>query len=136
MALVASRDPTIEAEVRSVVLDSPVLDWKATFGSAFSRRHVPWPFTALTEAFVAWRTGLDYGQFDQLRYAKSMAVPVLLFQGDADRVVPQQVAAKFAAERPSVISYVPIRGVDHVSGIDTDPSAYFSGLQGFLYGYP
>jgi hypothetical protein len=132
MALVVARDPATRPEVRAIVLDSPVLDWHATFAFAARRDSIPGPVVALTEHFVGWRAHLDYGEFDQIRQARSLTVPVLLIQGDADTVVPPKLASRFAAARPDLITYLPVHGADHVSGIDSDPTAYVAAVEHLL----
>jgi len=136
MALVADRDPATRREVRAIVLDSPILNWRATLDYAARRYDIPGLLAAIGEQFIAWRAGLDYAQFDQLRYVESLTVPVLLIQGDADTVVPPDLAARFATTRPRLITYLHIDGADHVSGIDVDPGAYIAALRRFLAIYP
>ncbi len=63
MALVAARDPSISRHVLAVVLDSPVLDWRATLDYAARRRGIPHLLTKITETLVAWRAGLDFSEF-------------------------------------------------------------------------
>jgi pimeloyl-ACP methyl ester carboxylesterase len=132
MALIVARDPTIGRHVRAVVLDSPLLDWPATLNYAAERQGIPQPFAALVERVLAWRAGIDYSQFDQLAHERELRVPILLFQGTSDTIVPPRLAAQFAHGRPELITYVPIAGADHVSGIDTDPTAYMAALIRFL----
>jgi fermentation-respiration switch protein FrsA (DUF1100 family) len=102
-------------EIRAIILDSPVLDWPATFEYGARRHGIPEAAVAIPEQFVAWRAGIDYAQFDQLRHEHCLRVPILLVQGDADTVVPASLAAKFASGRPDLITYLPVHGADHVS---------------------
>jgi pimeloyl-ACP methyl ester carboxylesterase len=136
MALIAARDPRIRPYIRAVVLDSPLLDWPATIDYAATRDGIPRAFAALTETLLAWRARIDYAQFDQLAHEKQLTAPVLLFQGTGDTVVPPDLAARFAHNRPGLVTYVPVAGADHVSAIDTDPSAYKSALRRFLAAWP
>jgi pimeloyl-ACP methyl ester carboxylesterase len=136
MALIAARDPAIRPYIRAVVLDSPLLDWLATIDYAARRDRIPQAFTALTETLLAWRAHIDFAQFDQLDHENELTAPVLLFQGSSDTVVPPDLAAKFARNRPGLVTYVPVAGADHVSAIDTDPSAYKAALRRFLAAWP
>jgi pimeloyl-ACP methyl ester carboxylesterase len=136
MALLVARDPRTRSYVRAVVLDSPLLDWPATLDYAARRKGIPQAFAALTEALLAWRAHIDYSQFDQLEHERQLRVPVLLFQGTDDTVVPPNLAKQFAHNRPGLVTYVPIVGADHVSAIDTDPSVYKSALRRFLAAWP
>lgn len=136
MALIVARDPRVRPHIRAVVLDSPLLDWPATIDYAARRDGIPRAFVALTETLLAWRAHIDYAQFDQLDHEQQLTAPVLLFQGTSDTVVPPDLAAKFAHNRPGLVTYVPVAGADHVSAIDTDPSAYKSALRRFLAAWP
>ena len=136
MALNVARDPRIRPYIRGVVLDSPLLDWPATLNYAAERQGIPQPFAALTEAVLAWRDDIDYAQFDQLAHERELRAPVLLFQGAADTVAPPELAARFAHERPGLVTDVPVAGADHVSAIDTAPSTYEAALRRFLAPWP
>lgn len=136
MALIVARDSRIRPYIRGVVLDSPLLDWPATLNYAAERQGIPQPFAALTEAVLAWRDDIDYAQFDQLAHERELWAPVLLFQGAADTVAPPELAARFAHERPGLVTYVPVAGADHVSAIDTAPSTYEAALRRFLAPWP
>lgn len=136
MALIVARDPGISAHVRAVVLDSPLLDWPATIDYAARRRGILGAFAALTETVLAWRAHIDYAHLDQLEHEDQLRAPVLLFQGSNDTVVPPDLAARFAHNRPGLVTYVSIAGADHASAIDTAPSVYKAALRRFLAGLP
>jgi esterase/lipase len=136
MALIVARDPHTRPYVRAVVLDSPLLDWPATLDYAAERQGIPQVLASITETLLAWRAHIDYAQFDQLEHERQLRAPVLLFQGSKDTVVPPNLARQFAHDRPALITYVPVTGADHVSAIDTDPSAYKSALRRFLAARP
>jgi alpha-beta hydrolase superfamily lysophospholipase len=111
MALLVARDPRIGPYIRAVVLD-----WPATLDYAARRQGIPQLFAALTEQVLTWRTGIDYSQFDQLAHEPELKLPILLFQGTSDTVVPPGLATRFAHNRPQLVTYVPVAGADHVSG--------------------
>jgi pimeloyl-ACP methyl ester carboxylesterase len=136
MALFLARDPAFRGRIRALVLDSPLLDWPATLDYAAAHQGIPRAFVALTEAVLSWREGIDYAQFDQLAHERQLSAPILLLQGTADTVVPPRLAARFARERPDIVTYVPIAGADHVSGIDTSPRVYQVALRRFLTRLP
>jgi pimeloyl-ACP methyl ester carboxylesterase len=136
MALMVARDPATRPYIRALVLDSPVLDWPATLDYAAEQHGIPRVFARITEPLLAWRAHIDYAQFNQLEHERQLRVPVLLFQGGADTVVPPNLAREFARDRPGLVTYVPVAGADHVSAIDTDPGAYKSALRRFLAAWP
>lgn len=136
MAALTAEDASLRGQVRGLVLDSPILDWRATLDYQAHRYGVPQPLISLTETLLSWRTGLSYPQFDQLQREASLRVPVLLIQGSADTIVPPAVADAFARARPRLVTYLHVAGADHVSAIDTDPNGYRAALARFLSRYP
>lgn len=136
MALTTARSSTEASEIRGLILDSPLLDWPATLDYAAARRGVPQLFMTLTEAVLAWRAGIDYGQLDQLAHEPQLRVPVLLIQGGADTIVPPDLATRFARARTDLVTYLFVPGADHVSAIDCDPAGYARALFRFLAVWP
>jgi pimeloyl-ACP methyl ester carboxylesterase len=136
MAMVTAEDSPVPGRVRGLVLDSPILDWQATLTYQGRRHGLPAPLISLAEMLLAWRTGLNFAQFNQLQHETSLHVPVLLIQGTADTIVPADLADAFARDRPRLMTYLRVAAADHVSAMDTDPSAYRAALTRFLTGYP
>jgi uncharacterized protein len=136
MALVTATDDPIGSQVRALILDSPILDWQATLTYQGDRHDIPGPLISITETLLAWRTGLNYAQFNQLQHEASLRVPVLLIQGSADTIVPPALADAFARACPGLVTYLRVANADHVSAIDTDPAGYRQALTGFLARYP
>jgi uncharacterized protein len=136
MAMVTAADASVHGQIRALILDSPILDWQATLTYQGHRHHLPAPLISLTETLLAWRTGLSYARFDQLRPGVPLRVPVLLIQGTADTIVPPALADMFARSHPHLVTYLRVPGADHVSAIDTDPIGYRAALTQFLDRYP
>ena len=136
MALTTARRSVDASYIRGLILDSPLLDWPATLDYAAERRGVPQLFMTLTEAVLAWRDGIDYGELDQLAHEPQLRVPVLLIQGGADTIVPPSLATRFARARPALVTYLFVPRADHVSAIDVDPAGYAKALHGFLATLP
>jgi pimeloyl-ACP methyl ester carboxylesterase len=136
MALVTAADDPVGSQVRALVLDSPILDWRATLTYQGDRHDVPGPLISVTETLLAWRSGLNYAEFNQLQREASLRVPVLLIQGTADTIVPPALADAFASARPGLVTYLRVVRADHVSAIDTDPAGYRQALTRFLTRYP
>jgi pimeloyl-ACP methyl ester carboxylesterase len=136
MAMVTAEDSPVRGRVRSLVLDSPILDWQATLTYQGRRHGLPTPLISLAEMLLAWRTGLNFAQFNQLQHETSLHVPVLLIQGTTDTIVPPGLADAFARRKPRLVTYLRVAGADHVSAMDTDPGAYRAALARFLAGYP
>jgi pimeloyl-ACP methyl ester carboxylesterase len=136
MAMVTAEDAPVSGQIRALVLDSPILDWQATLTYQGRRHALPAPLISLAETLLAWRTGLNFGQFNQLQHEGSLHVAILLIQGTAATIVPPGLADAFARARPRLVTYLRVTEADHASAIDTDPSAYRAALTRFLTRYP
>jgi len=132
LAMMTAEDSPVRGQVRALVLDSPILDWQATLTYQGRRHGLPAPLISLAETLLAWRTGLNFGQFNQLQREASLHLPVLLIQGTADTFVPPGLADAFARARLRLVTYLRVTAADHVSAIDTDPSSYRAALTRFL----
>ena len=100
MAAVTTEDSSLRGQIRGLVLDSPILDWRATLDYQGRRHGLPQPLTSLTETLLSWRTGISYAQFDQLQHEASLRVPVLLIQGSADTIVPPRRGRRLRPRLP------------------------------------
>jgi len=129
MALVVAHESALRRDIRLLILDSPLLDWRATLEFGAARRDLPQISASIIEKLLAWRIHLNFGQFDQLRRERTLEVPVLLIQGAADTLVPSAEADRFAQARPHLVTYLRVPGAEHVSAIDTDPTGYRVAVQ-------
>ena len=132
MALITAEHSLMRGQVRALILDSPILDWRATLNYQGRLLGWPQPIVSLGEIVLGWRTGLSYAMFDQLHRDRALRVPILLIQGMADTIVPPSLATAFARARPREVTYLPVPGADHVSAIDADPGGYREALRRFL----
>lgn len=120
--------------VVGVILDAPVLDWGPVLRAAADERGVPRWLTPVARGVVTLRTGLRWGDVDQIERADEFDTPVLLFHGTADATVPVETSEAFAAARPDLVTYVPVAGAGHVASWNADPDAYDKHLRDFLTG--
>ncbi len=132
MCLVTAHDPAYSRHVKGIVLDSPLLDWQATLTFQAARVHLPAFMAALVARMASWRTGADLSMLSEPALERDLSVPALLFQGSADTVVPPYLAARFARADRRLVTYVAVRGADHVGAVGTDPSLYRAELARFM----
>jgi pimeloyl-ACP methyl ester carboxylesterase len=136
MATVLSERSPLRGSVRALVLDSPLLDWRATI-DAQSRRHgVPAAVRWAAEAILEHRFGVRLDLFEAGRLAAGLSTPTLLIQGTADVTVPPGVADALARSRSDLVTYLRVPGADHVSAIGTAHRAYVSALWAHLHALP
>ncbi|HVL99586.1 MAG TPA: DUF1749 domain-containing protein [Egibacteraceae bacterium] len=116
--------------VVGAVLDTPVLDRDAVVTAAAADRGVPGWMTPLVKAIVAARTGVRSG--DGEAFAERLAVPVLVFHGMDDPVVPAAGTVAFAAARPDLVTTALVEAAGHLESWNADPRGYVRRLRAFL----
>lgn len=120
------------SHVVALVLDSPVLDWRAVIRHVGRRSHVPGPFVNLALNLVKRQIGVDFDDFDWLERHGELSVPTLLLHGEGDATVPFAESAAFARRRPDLVELVVVAGAGHVGSWNVDPDAYAAVVTGFI----
>ncbi len=135
--LEALPDTSIDSEIVGLILDSPMLDARATIIQGARRQNVPFPETIGNYALwvASLRAGIDWQDLDQTRDAAQLAVPVLLIQGRADNITPSAAADRFAERVNAPIRYEQPADVRHAEAWNQDPDAYETWLTEFLGEY-
>ncbi|HEX4670579.1 MAG TPA: alpha/beta fold hydrolase [Solirubrobacterales bacterium] len=122
----------LAARVAGLVLDAPVLDWKAVL--AFHATEMGFPsFAALpVEWAVGARIDADWDSLDALQHPDDFQLPILLFHGTDDDVVPISNSDEFAAELPRRVTYYRVPRAGHTEAWNVDPALYERRLTSFL----
>lgn len=123
----------LAGNVKAAVLDAPALDWPATI--SFGARQMGLPEFAAKP--VQWMIGLridaDWQQLDVLAQANELRrVPILLFHGDADNLVPIEPSEAFAAALPDSVTFYRVPEARHVRSWNVDPALYEKRLRRFI----
>jgi alpha-beta hydrolase superfamily lysophospholipase len=118
--------------VEGLILDAPVLDWKAVLSYQADQLHLPFFVTDTAEAIVKARIDIDYAQFDQIARAKEFDLPILLFHGTGDKTVPVETSNEFARALPERVTYDRVPDAAHVGSWNVDPRAYDRRVRAFL----
>ncbi len=119
-------------QVRGAILDAPVLSFGALIDYGADQRGIPGPLTDLGKAFAGFRFDIDWDERDLLNRADELAVPLLLFHGDADTSVSIKTSKALATARPDLVTYVRVAGATHVRSWNMDPDAYEAAVASFL----
>jgi alpha-beta hydrolase superfamily lysophospholipase len=118
-------------QVSALVLDAPALDWGGMIDHIADRYHLPFMGPALRWA-IGQRAGIDWGALNEIAQAQDFNLPILLFQGEQDLLVPPSESQAFARAAPGPVTYVPTPGAGHVESWNANPTAYEQRLRAFL----
>lgn len=118
--------------VAGLVLDAPALDWKAIL--AFNAEEMGLPSFAADP--VEWMIGLridaNWNDLDALLHPADFHLPILLFHGMSDELVPISISDRFARELRGWVTYYRVPHAGHVEAWNVDPKTYDERLTAFL----
>jgi pimeloyl-ACP methyl ester carboxylesterase len=118
--------------VAGLVLDSPALSWKPILELAARERGLP-SFTATPVRWiVAARVDVSWDRLDVFRHIADLRLPILLFHGAEDDVVPISTSERLARELPRQVEFHRVPGAAHVGSWNVDPRAYEERVAAFL----
>lgn len=116
----------------AIVLDAPVLDWRAVLRHAAHRRGLP-PSLARVTAWVAERrVGIDLDDLDVLRLPQGLGLPTLIFHGTQDQLVPPGTSRRYVERHPEAATLVEVAGAQHGETWLRDPQACQAALRRFM----
>jgi uncharacterized protein len=125
-------ESALARRVVALVLDAPVLDWRSVIARQASRFDLPFMATPV-EWTIGQRIDVNWSALDEIRQAGSFHVPVLLFQGLDDPLVPPADTRRFAQRVPGGrATFVGVPGAGHIESWNADPARYSRTLAAFL----
>lgn len=127
--------PERTTPVRSLVWDSPLLDWRATLRHQAGLRRLPRGSTELAALITRYRIGIDFDRFDLVSRPPKVRPPTLLMHGAADGTVPVAPARALNAAAPGLgwpLHYVEVPDAEHTAMWNVDPERYAALLTEFL----
>jgi uncharacterized protein len=122
--------------VAALVLDAPVLDWRATLEFNATRMGLPSFLADPVEWVIGARIPVDWDSLDALEHTASLHLPILLFHGTDDDVVPIATSDDLAAALPNRVTYFRVPQAGHVESWNVDPALYERRLRRFLAHLP
>ena len=122
----------LKDRVSGIVLDAPVLDWKSIFAFNSEQMGLPGFFSLPVQWTIDARIGPDWNSLDALQHADAFQLPVLLFHGIDDTVVPIGDSDQFAEELSKRVTYYRVPKADHTQEWNVDPAMYERRLSRFL----
>jgi fermentation-respiration switch protein FrsA (DUF1100 family) len=112
--------------------DTPALDWRRILEFNATEMGLP-GFTALpVEWAIGARIDADWDSLDVLQHPADFHLPILLFHGTDDKVVPISTSDDFAAELPRWVTYYRAPRAGHTEAWNVDPRLYERRLRAFL----
>jgi hypothetical protein len=123
---------SLAGRVAAIVLDAPALSWKAIL--SFNARELGLPGLAAlpVEWMIDLRIDPDWGSLDALDHTDSFHLPILLFHGTEDHLVPISTSDAFARELRPWVTYYRVPRAGHVESWNVDPALFEARLGAFL----
>ena len=118
--------------VVGVILDSPMLDFGQTVDFGVRQRSLPGVLGATAKWLATLRYDIDWPALDFLSRSDELSMPMLLFHGDADTLVPVETSEELAARRPDLVTFEKREGAKHVGSWNAGPDRYERAVRDFL----
>lgn len=129
----------LASRVSGVILDAPMLSFSRTIDYAATQRSLPLVGLPIPQSLVAsakWiagvRYGVDWSGTDYLAGDSKLTAPILLFQGTADKTVPQATSDQLARDRPDLVTYIVTTGAGHLDSWNLNQARYESAIESFV----
>lgn len=119
-------------KVAGLVLDAPVLDWQAVLSFNATEMGLPSFLAKPVEWAIGARIDADWDSLDAIGHPDDFQLPILLFHGTEDDVVPISTSDHFAAELPRWVTYFRVPEAGHTEEWNVDPRRYERRLDAFL----
>jgi alpha-beta hydrolase superfamily lysophospholipase len=131
VAQLMERSPLAE-HVAGLVLDAPALDWGKVLEFNATQMGLPGLAALPVEWAIGARIDADWDSLDALRHSADFHLPILLFHGTDDEVVPISTSDAFAAELPRWVTFYRAPHAGHTEAWNVDPRLYERRLAAFL----
>jgi alpha-beta hydrolase superfamily lysophospholipase len=118
--------------VAGLVLDAPALDWQEILSFNATEMGLPAFASLPVEWAIGARIDADWESLDAVRHPDSFQLPILLFHGTEDDVVPISISDDFAAELPRRVTYFRLPEAGHTEAWNVDPALYERRLDAFI----
>jgi alpha-beta hydrolase superfamily lysophospholipase len=126
------QNSALTPRVAGLVLDAPALDWPAIFEYGAEEMGLPaitaWPL----ERAIGARIEVDWDAVDATRHPESFQLPILIFHGIDDDLVPISISEEFAAELSDHVTLHRVPRADHTQSWNVNPRLYDRRLARFL----
>ncbi|PJE98370.1 hypothetical protein CUT44_06550 [Streptomyces carminius] len=132
MALRTAEYSPLRDRIGGLVLDSPVLDWRATLRALAGSRRVPRPLLPLAVRAAQGRARARPESSGELPRPADPGVPTLLLHGPDDDIAPWGLSREMAERCPGLVSLHAVRQAPHAAMWNAGPEGYEEALRRFL----
>jgi pimeloyl-ACP methyl ester carboxylesterase len=122
----------LASRISGLVLDAPALDWQRILEFNATEMGLPGFMARPVEWAIDARIDVDWDDLDALQHPQAFQLPILLFHGEDDKIVPISTSEDFAAELPRWVTYHRVPEAGHVEAWNLDPRLYEWQLEAFL----
>jgi len=123
---------SLAPRVDGLILDAPALDWKAILSFNAKQMGLPSALADPVEWAIDVRIKPNWASLDALDHPGDFHLPILLFHGLQDEVVPIASSDTFAKELPGWVTYYRVPYAGHVESWNVDPALYAQRVSAFL----
>jgi uncharacterized protein len=123
---------SLAKQVAALVLDAPALSWKAILSFNAKEMHLPSFAVLPVEWIIGERISADWKGLDALDHPNSFKLPILLFHGTDDEIVPISTSDAFAKELPKWVTYYRVPYAGHTESWNVNPTLFDQRLTAFL----
>lgn len=132
VAQLMERSP-LSSRVAALVLDAPALNRKAILEFNAERMGLPGFLALPVEWAIDARIDPDWNSLDAIAHPEDFHLPILLFHGKEDKVVPIATSEEFAAQLPSYVTFYAVPKAGHTQSWNVAPRPYERRLRRFLH---
>jgi uncharacterized protein len=123
---------SLAGRVAALVLDAPALNWQEILSFNATRMGFPAIAALPVELAIEARTDVDWDSLDAVQHPEAFQLPILLFHGDDDEVIPIETSEEFAEELPDRVTYYEVPEAGHTQSWNVEPRLYERRLRRFL----
>ena len=124
----------LAAKVLGAILDAPMLDLGSAIDHGLRERGLPVFLSGIGKFLARVRFGVGWKALNYLDRVQELDVPILLFHGEEDQVVPVEVSDALARARPDIVTYHRVPEATHARSWNMNPERYEATVREFLAG--
>lgn len=116
----------------AIVLDAPVLEWRRTIEFNATQMGLPGFFARPVQWAIGARIDANWESLNAIGHPEDFRLPILLFHGEEDEVVPIATSEEFADALPDRVVFHSVAEADHTQSWNVAPRLYERRLRAFL----